>query len=795
MVKCGSYWTDTEFGPLRLKLVSTEGLAPPEERPHTAHSNTSLQVPVSSSKRMVYSAGASKQFRRHDHYHTKRSEIVKRTFELTHTGYPEAKPRKIVHFQYLEWPDMNVPDDPRGVLGLMKQADETAREIQKEEGELKGMDGKKMKRRRRGAVCTTEIDEKTGVAKLAAGSNSPVLLHCSAGVGRTGGFIVVDAVLDAMRMELRAKFRAKKEMARAEQEKRRSDGMDLDVGYDAEEQPKTVPVPISSGVGPSSSTQSAASNQHLVVHVPLATPVGMEVDHSNSEGTAEETSPSPPPPDLHKFNKAGTIRWAENVRDETGVAGESFPEGHSREQIGDRALYPSGSSSRTGSNPELTVLKTGSNGNSSSSSANGEKTSRSSGSGGVYLTTTSLATSVSGASTASSVAGGSKEKVNIEGGLEDEGCDFGMAAHNKEDGVSSRSSSQPLSQEHEQNVSSLSSFASSEGEPPSRSMSPPDEVSRTAAPPFQLLHPLLIPKIVESLVTEPGAGDASSGAQTIEALSTTETTAGKSAGGFDYKEPRPLHEDYTPPLLSTFEEPIWEVVQDVREQRMSLCQSLRQYVFVHAAVIEGSLMVLDEERELAEGIPAWTGSKDEEAEKMDDDDAEMTRMRTTPEIDKESLMFMFSTPPPVSSSESGASTPSISSATNIGHPSPQPSRSPSRSRSRSTSSRRRRPYQRHHHLPPPHPHSKPTPSFLYSNDTVVPSFASSSYSYGFSIGKRPSSPTELPKEDKKGEVMLSKKPSMERKRRNMRGEGDGIVRATSSGAIAASGIGDYAPDR
>jgi hypothetical protein len=147
--------------------------------------------------------------------------------------------------------------------------------------------------------------------------------------------------------------------------------------------------------------------------------MGMEVDHSNSEGTAEEASPSPPPPDLHKFNKAGTIRWAENVRDETGVAGESFPEGQAQSQ--EPALYPSGSSSRTGSNPELTVLKPGSNGNSSSSSANGDRTSRSSGSGGVYLTTTSLATSVSGASTASSIAGGSKEKVNIEEGVEGEG--------------------------------------------------------------------------------------------------------------------------------------------------------------------------------------------------------------------------------------------------------------------------------------------------------------------------------------------------------------------------------------
>ena len=73
---------------------------------------------------------------------------------------------------------------------------------------------------------------------------------------------------------------------------------------------------------------------------------------------------------------------------------------------------------------------------------------------------------MSGASTTSSVVG-SKEKVNIG----DEGGD-------KEDGISSRLSSQPLSQEHEQDaVSSLSSFALSEGEPPSKSTSPPDEVS------------------------------------------------------------------------------------------------------------------------------------------------------------------------------------------------------------------------------------------------------------------------------------------------------------------------------
>ena len=33
------------------------------------------------------------------------------------------------------------------------------------------------------------------------------------------------------------------------------------------------------------------------------------------------------------------------------------------------------------------------------------------------------------------------------------------------------------------------------------------------------------------------------------------------------------------------------------DERLSLCQSLRQYVFVHRAIIEGSLEIADKERE------------------------------------------------------------------------------------------------------------------------------------------------------------------------------------------------------
>ena len=34
----------------------------------------------------------------------------------------------------------------------------------------------------------------------------------------------------------------------------------------------------------------------------------------------------------------------------------------------------------------------------------------------------------------------------------------------------------------------------------------------------------------------------------------------------------------------------------MREERMNLCQFLRQYVFVHRAIIEGALRIVDEEK-------------------------------------------------------------------------------------------------------------------------------------------------------------------------------------------------------
>ena len=208
----------------------------------------------------------------------------------------------------------------------------------------------------------------------------------------------------------------------------------------------------------------------------------------------------------------------------------------------------------------------------------------------------------------------------------------------------------------------------------------------------------------------------------------------------EYNLPRALHTDRSPELLSRYEEPMWEVVQDMREQRMSLCQSLRQYVFVHAAVVEGALDIADEERSRAarrarrkKNIVGMSSGSSDSNESM----LSLTSGSSRNYSASASASTSSSIPKPAKAdtpvtSVSSVQTSGINAATNLS------------SSAKSVGSVRKRP-------PPPK-------LYLYTSD----SSASASGS-GQSTGKRVASPTELVREDKSGGVALSKRPSIKRK--------------------------------
>lgn len=73
----------------------------------------------------------------------------------------EAESRLIYHYHFTAWPDHGVPSDPGCVLNFLH-----------------------------------EVNRKQGSLDEAGG---PIVVHCSAGIGRTGTFIVIDLLIDTIK--------------------------------------------------------------------------------------------------------------------------------------------------------------------------------------------------------------------------------------------------------------------------------------------------------------------------------------------------------------------------------------------------------------------------------------------------------------------------------------------------------------------------------------------------------------------------------------------------------------------
>ncbi|KZP15257.1 hypothetical protein FIBSPDRAFT_935346 [Athelia psychrophila] len=833
-VKCGTYWTDTvgpegetKFarGTLVLKLVSTTTNAPPAPAP--------VPVPTASASLPLPNAASGSALKPRTLSHSRprpqmtlplpasgpaggffapapaaqKGSTITRTFELRNTRFPGAGARRVTHLQYLDWPDMNVPDDARGVLELVRAVDGAVRRsrLDAEDGkdeedtedkmEKEGVDAdgdirmRDQEKEGRGAV-----DARTGVARHAMGAKSPVLLHCSAGVGRTGGFIAVDALLDAVRRETRKRLpyqerRGKRGDAAAHpgggNGRRRGGGRGGGAGA-----VQTVPLLVAAG-----NQEGAGQTVHVpVVSVPAVAREGQEneeesmsqhedahrgktkhtqnrnrdrASNSNDAGLATDVSNRPrsayvsgsactsegtsggsleeesvgagwTAEGVGERERGGapstTRRWAEAVSDSTGVTGGGlkYPNMHGNASATSVAVAVG---RRRG------ALSDSVDNSSESSSSLGMTTSSGMEAG---ATSSSVGTSMSNPSRSSQVKGKGVDKedkgktpmgivvVKQRSGLRS--GSFGSAQGNTHNssgtsstagaqrpplstpgatlpkpmsGIASRSTptllpsltAPPLQAQfslrterprHGSETSLENATAGSEQSAPTSARnklrSPSPQPSQASLPPSSSAH---------TSSRAPARGFVTAKSHLAETMSSSDVeadTENMSSGSgedahmaaiVDYKEPRALHEDFSPPPLSSYEEPVWQVVQDMREQRMSLCQSLRQYVFVHAALIEGALMVLDEEKEAA-GVDGGAQSAVRPAEIF----VRKASERTAPAADVDS---------------------------------------PMEDNPKSTLK------------PPMHLTMSPTKS------------------------KRGASPTELTKKDKKGELSLAKKPSIKRK--------------------------------
>lgn len=98
-------------------------------------------------------------------------------FESQSIEQPKSVKKIVYHYQYLKWPDFDVPEKTGDFLQFLFEVRKAWNKLEDKDSELR---------------TSNPVEQKTSA------KNSPIICHCSAGIGRTGTFVIVDTVLSIL---------------------------------------------------------------------------------------------------------------------------------------------------------------------------------------------------------------------------------------------------------------------------------------------------------------------------------------------------------------------------------------------------------------------------------------------------------------------------------------------------------------------------------------------------------------------------------------------------------------------
>ncbi|RMZ80182.1 hypothetical protein DV737_g3125, partial [Chaetothyriales sp. CBS 132003] len=169
-VKSHAYWKTGDYGPLKATLLS-ERQVPLEPRP-------SLKSPVSTTRPSMGYRRATTNNHTPSARDAREAEpaqspaqspsqspasappsVLVRTLRLSHSA--GSPPRDVIQLQYAQWPDFGAPTSPCVILALIDLVNK----------------------------CPAPKHE------------TPILVHCSAGCGRTGTYCTIDSVIDMLKRQ------------------------------------------------------------------------------------------------------------------------------------------------------------------------------------------------------------------------------------------------------------------------------------------------------------------------------------------------------------------------------------------------------------------------------------------------------------------------------------------------------------------------------------------------------------------------------------------------------------------
>lgn len=197
-LKCHPYWKERDYGLIKLKPLSEKRASLDIDR-HQSHSTASASSGLMGDmgRRRANTTTTVESSTPTPQPLGNQSEapcVIIRKFALSHAAYPFAPMREITHLHFSSWPDFGTPTQPSHLLALVELANVMQRaSMPVETASIVGSG-------RSPDLPISWHDEPEPDARA-----RPMLVHCSAGCGRTGTFCAVDSVVDMLKRQRRDK--------------------------------------------------------------------------------------------------------------------------------------------------------------------------------------------------------------------------------------------------------------------------------------------------------------------------------------------------------------------------------------------------------------------------------------------------------------------------------------------------------------------------------------------------------------------------------------------------------------
>jgi protein tyrosine phosphatase len=174
-LKAHNYWQSNHYGSIHVHLHSEHraSLEPARIRDHRSSRPSAMHRHSTTSSRSSTSRDSDGSENLNPN--SDKPYVIVRNITISNSAEPFARMREITQLHYTGWPDFGAPAHPSDLLGLVEQCDAVVRASSS-----------------RRSLSEPALDEER-----------PVLVHCSAGCGRTGTFCTVDSVLDMLKRQIR----------------------------------------------------------------------------------------------------------------------------------------------------------------------------------------------------------------------------------------------------------------------------------------------------------------------------------------------------------------------------------------------------------------------------------------------------------------------------------------------------------------------------------------------------------------------------------------------------------------